>query len=149
MTEQEQIIKKKKKRLVRMFLEEAPEEKEEVITRDEMVKLIVKVFRHHIGNEQAIRARDLFVKIIGIAPEEMDVFRRNYWWNVIKTLLRQLRHENALFVVYKTGSHKLFVLQSKEELVYVKKRADQSIANMEKVKKNATEWYKQEKWRNL
>lgn len=149
---QELLLEKKKKRKKRkeyLLLTDF-----ECLSEDEVMETIHdirvrlrSIFKTHIGNENAISPVDLFERIYGIHPMHLDIYKKQYWWNVIKLCLRQLRNEETLFVINKRT--KLFVLQTYEEASDFKKIIDRDIENMKKVKIKADEWVRKRKWESI
>ena len=141
--------KKKKKRLESVLLRTDYE----CLTQDEALRTILEIkkklreiFKNHIGDENSISPVVLFERVYGVNPLFLDIFKKNYWWNVIKLVIRQLRKDD-LFIINK-GS-KLFVLKTQEECDMFKKRIDMDILRLENTKRLASEWVRKEKWRSL
>lgn len=144
----EAIIKKRRKRKdYVLMLSENVSEEEAYATVEDIRKELVKVFRYHIGEENAITPVNLFIKVYGVNPNEIDVFRRNYMWNVVKTILKQLRNDDTMFVINK--GTKLFVLKTEPEKVAFKKRMDRNIEQLKSLKVKADEWVDKKKYSRL
>ena len=131
---QTQIYKKKRKKLIKPSLlltdYSCLKREERLEGLFEIRKRIRSAFIFHIGEENSISPYDLFVKVYEISPMGLDIFKRNYWWNVIKKMLSEMRMENELFII--NNGHKLYVLQTKEELEKFHSRMDRVIGNLKK-----------------
>ena len=135
MSEQEQVyeltidgMKKKKRKLAQVLLmtDYACLTEQEILRTVYEIRIKLKeIFRQHIGQENAISPFQLFEEIYGISPNNVDIFKKNYWWHIIKIILRQMRHDNECFVINKP--HSLFVLKSKQEATDYKARCDREI----------------------
>ena len=146
MTEEKDKKKKKGKKLLMVNYE--------CLDEDEILKTLVDIktrlkvaFKTHIGEEDAISPVELFSEVFGVNPHFLDVFKRTYWWNVLKTILRNMRSNEELFVINKRT--RLFVLKTEEEAKAFKHRIDSDITALEKTKVKADEWVSKKKWRNL
>ena len=97
----EQIIFKKKKKKNALLLRIANPD-EDTIHQDlnEVVKRLFKIFKYHIGKENSISAYDLFVQVFNIDPNSIDVFTRNYMWNVLTSIIKKLRSNEELFFIF-------------------------------------------------
>ena len=140
------IIKKKKKKGLYISFGSLTQDEAIQSIHDIRVKLI-KVFRSHIGLENAITPVQLFQEVFRVDPDSVNVFQRNYWWGIIERVLRQLRSEETLFVINKRV--KLFVLRSQDELTLYKKGVDAHIENLKGMKVKADRWISEEKWRDI
>lgn len=150
MEQTEQIVKKKKRKYEEklLLLDYNCLSKDEAIdTVAEIRKKLLKIFRSHIGKENSITPYQLFIEIFSRSPYEMDVFMRNYWWNIIKTILSNMRTEGTLFVV--NQGRRLFVLQTIEESTAYKKGIDRHIEALNKTKIRADEWVNGQKWKEF
>lgn len=122
-------------------------ERDKLITLQEIDKKLISKFRHHIGEENRITPRELFEYIFDVNIEEVDTYCREYWWNVIKFELRELRKQQILFVINK--GHYLFVLQTRQELADLNHRYDGSIKEIKRMKTIAKKWVEQRKWTKI
>lgn len=111
------------------------------------LKDLLKIFKNHIGEENFISPVELFTKIYGTDPSRFDIFRRNYMWNAIKGILRQLRNDEVLFVINK--GTKLFVLKSVQEKEDFKKKMDRNIEQLKSLKVKADSWVNNKKWKKI
>ena len=118
-----------------------------VRTMDFIKVRLLKVFRGHIGEANAISPYDLFVFVFGRSPDTMDFFKRMYWWGIIKKIMKSLRKDGECFIINKVS--KLFVLQSREELQEFVKKTDNHILNLRESKRKAFHWVKFQKWRKF
>jgi len=142
----EQILEKKKKKL--LFIDFNQVDREEVIkTIKEIREKLLKIFRNHIGKENAINPVELFEQIYNVNPFILDIYRREYWYNILKSVIRQLKKENSCFVVI--TQQKLYVLRTEEELLAYKKKSDNHIKNIEDDKTRANLWIKNKGWEKL
>ena len=139
-------VKQRKRRRLNLEINN-PDEKNMPQDAEEINKRIFKVFKHHIGKGNSITAYDLFTKIFGVAPEHVDVFKREYLWRVLKQILTNLRSNELLFVV--NNNHDYYVLQSENELIMFKDKMDRVIDALHKTKNKADSWVKNKKWRTL
>ena len=116
-------------------------------TKSEIIKRIIYIMKNHIGKENAISQYELFYKVFNIDPYSLDIYKREYYWNVISKRLSELRSSNVLFVINK--SHILYVLKHENELKEYKERIDATISALEKSKEFAKEWVREKKWEAL
>lgn len=120
---------------------------EVIKTLEQIGEKLIKIFKNHIGSENSITPVEVFESIFMVNPSYMDIFKRTYWWNVLKTILRKLRSEEKLFVINRGG--KLFVLQTQEEANGFKGKIDRDIERMKELKKKADKWVRNKKWKNI
>jgi hypothetical protein len=144
-----EISKKKKKRSKTILLTDYECLSEELVlsTLEQMSDRLKIVFRSHIGKENSITPMELFTKIYGVNPMELDVFKRNYWWNVLKAVLKNMKRNNMIFVINK--GRKLFVLHSYEEAREYEQKVDRDIKSLKENKKKAYEWVRHESWKEI
>ena len=102
--------------------------------------------RKHIGEENAITPYKLFYVIFGQDPFSLDLYKRQYWWNVIKRVIAEMRKEDVFIINKRT---KLFVLKSNEELEDFNRRINRTIKGLYKLQDNAAKWVSIERWREL
>lgn len=141
------IIKKRKYPALLLLDYECLTYDEKLESLSDIRSRLIKLFKNHIGKDNSTTPYNVFVMIFGIAPDSIDIFKRNYWWMLIKKILTELRTQGDLFVI--NSGHRLYVLQSTEELREFKKRINRHIEALEKTKDKATEWVNDEKWRNF
>jgi len=108
---------------------------------------LMRIFANHIGKDNATNPFDLFVLVYGFSPMDLDVYKRQYLWNLIKIVLKELRHEGELFTIFR--GNRLFVLCNNEELDAYKKRIDTHIINLNNLKSIAEDWVKTQKWHSI
>lgn len=138
----EQINKKKRQRLVfQERTEEASQQTKDIRER------IIFFFKQHIGLENAVYPTQIFEYIYGVHPKTVPEFKRIFFWNLIKKMLRVLKHEGIIFVTNR--GPKWFVLQSIEELGYYKKRSQRHRDNLANLEAMAEQWVLKQKWKNL
>lgn len=142
-----QITKKKKKRTTLRAGYGNLTEKQTVLTHKELVLRLKHLFRQHIGDSNAITPYDLFSEALNIDARTLSIYEREFWWNIIKATLRELRSRGELFVVNKR--FKLFVLQTEQEEIQVEKLIDRHIENLKNVKVQARNWVRDKKWRTF
>jgi hypothetical protein len=118
-----------------------------VRTMDFIKARLLKIFREHIGEANAISPYDLFVSVFGRSPDTMNFFKRMYWWGIIKKIIKGLRKDGECFIINKVS--KLFVLQSGEELSEFAKKVDNHILNLRESKRKAFHWVKFQNWKKL
>jgi hypothetical protein len=123
-------------------------EDELVMTLKQVEKKLFIIFKKHIGKENSISQYDLFLEVYQIKPEEVEIFKRYFWWNVLKDCLRKLRNEGKLFVVSKQSSG-LYVLSTKDELLSYERRIDTIINGLYKVKTKAKKWVNEKRFKKL
>jgi hypothetical protein len=110
-------------------------------------KKLMQIMRYHIGRENSINPVQLFEQIYGVSPFKLDTFTRSYWWNIIKSVMRAMRRDGSLFVINR--GRFLFVLKTQEESNAYKTKIDSDIQNLIQCKRNADEWVRLSKWKNL
>jgi hypothetical protein len=136
------LIKKNKQEV--FILQNVYNTNEEILDTRTQIKIkLKKIFKYHIGIKNAINPFDLFFQVYDVKPQDLNIYKRNYWWNVLKFILRQLRKENEMFIII-SGS-RIFVLESKEELEYFLKVSDNHIKSIKNLKKNAEKWVRNKK----
>jgi hypothetical protein len=146
----QKIINKKKKRKIDSVLcidFSCLDKNQERRSYEDIKNKIKEMFRYHIGKENAITPYELFYSIFGINPQMVSIFEREYFWNIIKNIMRELRKTETVFII-NTGQ-KLFVLKSNEELQGYKKKIDRHIEDLKVVKKKAIDWVEKEKWKRI
>jgi hypothetical protein len=113
----------------------------------EMRERLKKIFRNHIGEENSITPVELFKQVYGMDSSYLDIFKKNYWWNILKKVLSSLKRDDTLFVINK--GTKLFVLKTQEESNMFKEKIDRDVIRMKEMKIKADEWVKKKRWRDL
>lgn len=124
-----------------------PQKTESFKSKEEILELLVEVFKNHIGIENAISSEQLFFKITNIYPDDMDYYEKSYRWNAIRRLLGVLRREGLLFVVM--GHHHHYVLDSNRELASYKNKVDATIKGLRNIKDKADIWVESKKLKQL
>jgi hypothetical protein len=142
-----ELKKRKRKRKLLLTDFECLTDDERLLTITEIRQRIKKIFKQYIGEENFITPVEVFERVYNIHPEQMDIFKKNYYWQVIRNVIRQLRREEILFIVNK-GS-RLFVLKSKTELKAFEKKINLDIENMIQLKVKAKRWVNNEKWKTI
>jgi hypothetical protein len=141
----EQILIKKKKRLVTDFNSLTPEEL--IKSGKELREKLKKVFSKHIGKENALSPWEIFEQVLEVNPEQLDIFQRMYWWGIIKSILKQMRHSEELFTIVTTS--RVFVLQTREEADRYKGGLDRHITALDNLKIKADKWVRNKLWEKL
>jgi hypothetical protein len=144
----QKLVKKKKLSEILLFIDYNTLERSEVLkTIEEIQKKLISIFSNHIGKENSISSSELFKEIFSVEPAKVNVYKRAYWWNVIKKVISELRKYEIVFIV--NQGHKLYVLQSLEELKEVSNQIDKSIEGLKLSKIKAQDWVKEKKWKKL
>ena len=126
---------------------ECLDREEQVITLAEIRKRLIEIFRKHIGLENAINPTEVFMHLYKVNPLNLDIFKRMFWWDIAKRVMRDLRSENELFIINKRT--KLFVLKSQEEADAYKNILDKDIKAMKEMKIKADIWVRNKKYLKL
>lgn len=123
--------------------------KEEAIeTVADIRKKLLKIFKYHIGEQNAITPYNLFVELFGVGPYEMDIYKRTYWWNILKKVMAGMRSDGSLFVINNHG-RRLYVLQTKTEANTYKAGVTKNIEALRRSMANADDWVAKEKWKDF
>ena len=120
---------------------------ETIKTYAEMRKSLAKIFKKHIGSENSITPYELFEQVFGISPMLLDIWKRNYWYAVLKRVIIEMRKTGEAFIINR--GYYLFVLKSVEENKRFQKGVNRHIAYLRDIKKRAEKWTKNEEWRKL
>ena len=115
--------------------------------KEKLKKRLKKIMRKHIGKSNAIESEDLFSLVFELSPYQMNVFEVTYLWNIVKTLIRELRRDNELFII--NSVRYLYVLETQEECKHFENRIDATIKALEKTKQNARDWVNGKKYRYI
>lgn len=116
-------------------------------TQEQVIDRLKTIFRKHIGRDKAIINTKVFKQIYGINADDLDFYERKYKWECILRLLRACRKDKSLFVVIEYN--RLFVLKTTEELEAYRNRQDAHIKSIENLKTIASEWVRENKWREI
>lgn len=100
-----------------------------------------------IGEANAISPYDLFEKVFQRHPEEIDIYRRKFWFDVLKTIMKKLRSDEEVFFIIK--SNKIFILDSEKELEDFQHKIDNVIMSQVLLKRKAQRWVSEKKSRKL
>jgi hypothetical protein len=143
------LIKKRKKKEDVFILQDVyTSPNEEILDSKTQIKMkLRRIFKSHIGETNSISPFELFYQTFNIKPQELNIYKRNYWWNIIKYILRQMRRDNELFTIIK-GS-KIFVLSNQGELEYYIKVSNNHIKSIENLKKNARKWVENRSYKKI
>lgn len=118
-----------------------------VATVKEITTRLFAHFREHIGKEESTSPVEIFEAVIGLHPEEVGIYKREYWWNVIKKMMSSLRKSEDLFIVH--SGQKWFVLQSDNELINYKHGLNSVIIGLKHTMTKAERWVAERKWTNI
>ncbi|MEK0348004.1 MAG: hypothetical protein QQN44_06710, partial [Nitrosopumilus sp.] len=80
-------------------------------------------------------------------PEEVGIYKREYWWNVIKKMMSSLRKSENLFIVH--SGQKWFVLQSENELEHYKRSLNGVIIGLKNTMTKAEKWVTNKSWTKI
>lgn len=108
---------------------------------------IVTIFKNHVGIENGLSGWELMEKLYGYKLNEMNDYERFYYYNIVKRLIRVLRKDRLMIIV--NQKRKFFVLQSMSEYINLRNLLNRDIKNMERLKDDAYNWVRLEKWRNI
>lgn len=149
MTEQTTQQKKKRKKKEYLLLTDFDSltEEEVLSSLTDMRKKIRDIFKSHIGQGNSISPVELFQQVYGLNPTYLDIFKKNYWWGILKMVLRSLRKDDTLFII--NEGTKLYVLQTQEESEKFKRRIDTDIKNLKNIKLKADDWVRHKRWKSL
>ena len=121
--------------------------REDIISTLTQIRIkLKKEMAKHIGEENSITPAQLFQLVYEISPFDLDLYKRQYWWNVIKRVISEMRKDDVFIINKRT---KLFVLKSEEELTDFNKRINRTIKGLYNLQSNASKWVSFERWREL
>lgn len=106
----------------------------------EIEEKLRKIFKYHIGKENAISAYDLFFQVWGKRPDSLNVFEKAYLWNTIRNILNKLRSVSELFVV--NNGYEYYVLKTMNEYEEYAAKVDRLITGLKESKGRALSWVK-------
>lgn len=141
MTETE-TIKKKKKRLSLTFSDVPTGEI--LSTEAVLYSRLLNKMRYHLGKENAISIRELFKDILNIDPINLDIYRVQFWYNIIKKLISHARKSNECFII--NNGSVIYVLHTTEEALKFNSKIDRTIKGLEELKSNALKWVEGKKY---
>jgi len=142
------IRKRSKRKLKLLLIDYESISREDIIaTIKEIRERLIKHFRFHIGLENATSPAEIFEVILGIKPDELDIYKRDYWWRVLKNVMRKMRNEEELFIIHR--GHKFFVLQTQEESEYYKGLLRRDIQGMVNSMNKADKWVQKKSWKKI
>jgi|WetSurMetagenome_2_1015567.scaffolds.fasta_scaffold10513_7 hypothetical protein len=145
--ETESKIKRKRKETLLLTGIDSMSPSDIILTIVEIKGKLKKIFKNHIGRENAINPYDLFISVFNIQPNTLDIFQRNYWYSVLKRIITQMRREEEMFII-NNGYH-LFVLQTQEEEKKFDEKIDRHIDYLKDIKKKARKWVRYKKWKKI
>ena len=123
------------------------ETKELIATTKEITDRLFIHFRQHIGADNPTNPQEIFKVVLEVEADSLSIFKREYFWGVVKRVMCNLRSSGDLFVIHR--GNQFFVLCNKRELGLYKNQLDNSIKNLKKGKKRAENWVRGEKWRDI
>lgn len=106
------------------------------------------LFKTHVGDQNSISPYEIFEYVFKKSPESVDIFERNFLWNILKRIMTAMRTTNECFIVH-SGIFRFFVLQSNEELKHFEKITDNHIRTLRLHKANARIWVEKKMWTGL
>ena len=115
--------------------------------KEEAFDKLKEIFSEHVGRGNPISSENLFIKLVGTNPEDLDFYERQYKWNAIKRMLGLLRKNGELFVIMGPNHH--YVLSDKEELEDYNNRVDATIKGLNIMKGKAAVWVKSQELQEL
>ena len=120
--------------------------REEILaTLKEITVNLQKHFKNHVGFANATSPHEIFEVVTGLDPNTLSIYKREYWWNVIRKTMSKLRAAEDLFIIHR--GQNWFVLQTKEECTQYKTILDRSIQGLKDSKIKADKWVENEGWR--
>ncbi len=141
--------KKNKKQTPQMLLFDYislnKEQQETILT--EIERKLLREAHNIIGIENAILLYDLFIKIYGIESDSIEVYKRIFWYEIIKKCMKRLRRDMKAYFIL--GRNYAFILKSHEEAVAYKKFLQKDIESLKNSQKNADVWVERKMWRKL
>ena len=139
-------MRKKSKKLLLIDYEQLSRE-EVVATISEMTVRLFELFKYHIGVDESLSPVEVFEQVIGIHPEQMSIYKRDYWWKIIRRIMSQLRSAEELFIIHR--GQKWFVLKDEFECRGYKDMLDRDIKAIKNSKKKADKWVKEKRWQHI
>jgi len=118
-----------------------------IATEKEMRERLIAVFRFHMGRKEYISQYELFCEVFKKDPLVLDIYKRNFWWSVLKRVLNNMRKDMSLFVAYR--GDKFFVVADKEDAKIYKGVMDKNIKAMKSAKKRCDEWVEKKLWEKM
>jgi hypothetical protein len=122
-------------------------EKQAIILIKEMREKLKHHFIWHIGRENSTNKAAIFEAIMGFHPMDMDIYKRAFWWKVIDNVLKEMKHNDELFVVRRGQCY--YVLSTLEEADNYKDTIDRAITNFQNSKDQAYDWVKNKKYKDI
>lgn len=111
------------------------------------IKVLLEIFKEHIGEENGISIRNLFKEYYGILPENISEFEVWYKFICLQRMLNYLRRKTYAFVVSK--GDKYFVVTSHEEASEYVMRLNNTIKKIEYMLKRCDEAIDKEFYKKL
>ena len=144
---QKQIMKKKLNQKLLLFDYNQLTREEILATLKEITVNLQKHFKRHIGFDNGTSPYEIFEAATGLDPNKLSIYKKDYWWNIIKKILSVQRSSEELFVVHR--GHVWFVLQNVEECKQYESQINRTIEGLKDSKIKARHWVKENKWRNI
>ena len=100
-----------------------------------------------IGELNAITPYKLFENIYNIEPTTIDIYRRKFWYDIIKLTMKKMRSDEEIFFIIR--SNKIFVLESTNECIKFCGKIDKDISSLFNLKEKAKKWVLEKKYKKL
>ncbi len=104
------------------------------------------MMKHHIGKPNAITSKELFFKLYGMLPQDVDIYKFTFLWAVVKRIIADMRKDD-IFIVLEVN--KAFVLQTKQECVIFVKHLENLRVGLRRLQTKAVDWVDKEKWKDV
>lgn len=122
--------------------------KGKLVTLEQLIEMLKKEFRKHIGEENGISLSDLLEKLFPESEEERwSIWKRYTYIDILRKLIGIIRRKKGVFIMYKKGMY--FVMKNQDEADYYKDTLKRDIVGMKKSIVKADEWVEEEKWRDI
>lgn len=114
----------------------------------EIVKARLKnLFKSHIGEANAINSYTIFTRVMQYKPDDIDFYKREFIWALIKRTMSAMRREGEVFVIRNSDNY--FVVSTVEEAGYYKRELERDIKNMKSAIKNCYDYVEKKKFKEL
>ena len=118
----------------------------EVLTREEIILRLKRIFKKHIGKHNAISKERLFKEVFGDIDRfsELELF---YYWNKLRVILHDMRKNTFLFVVSerKMNTYMYYVLKTEQDFKVYSENVEQIKKSISRLQERAKRALK-EKW---
>lgn len=140
------ILRKKSHKLLLIDYDQLSRE-EMVATVGEIANRLHTHFRNHIGFENATYPVEIFENVIGVDPDSLSIYKKEYWWNIIKKIMSRLRYSEDLFVIHR--GQKWFVLKSENEANDYRTMMTRTARALINSTKKADKWVRNKSWTEI